>query len=250
MTILSNERPLEGRVALVTGASRGIGYASALGLAKAGAHVIATARTQGGLEALDDEIVKAMGANATLVPLDIKDGKGIDQLGRAIYDRWGRLDVLISAAGDLGLVTPVAHLEPGAWDRAVAVNMTANYRLIRSLDPLLRASEAGRAIFLTSGIAQRPHAFWGPYAATKAGLEALVRCYADEVAHTPVRCALLSPGPMRTRMRAAAFPGEDPEELIPPDAIIPLVVDLARADREPEADWISFPDWAVKAAVA
>ena len=241
---MSIDQPLEGRVALVTGASRGIGYASALGLAKVGAHVIATARTQGGLEALDDEVLAATGERATLVPLDIKDGKGIDQLGRAIYDRWGKLDILLSAAGDLGLVTPVAHLEPNTWDRAVAVNMTANFRLIRSMDPLLRAAEAGRAIFVTSGVVQNPHAFWGPYAATKAGLEALVRCYADEAAHTNVRCALLSPGPMRTRMRAAAFPGEDPDDLTPPEAIVPLVVDLARADRTPPTEVVSFTAWA------
>jgi NAD(P)-dependent dehydrogenase (short-subunit alcohol dehydrogenase family) len=240
---MQTDTPLQGRIALVTGASRGIGQAVALGLAKAGAHVIATARTQGGLEALDDEVLAATGERATLVPLDIKDGKGIDQLGRAIYDRWGKLDILFSCAGDLGLVTPVAHLEPNTWERAVAVNMTANYRLIRSMDPLLRAAEAGRAVFVTSGIAQNPHAFWGPYAATKAGLEALVRCYADEAMHTNVRCALLSPGPMRTRMRAAAFPGEDPDDLPPPEAIVPLAVDLVRADKTPPTEVVSFTAW-------
>jgi NAD(P)-dependent dehydrogenase (short-subunit alcohol dehydrogenase family) len=231
---------LTGRIALVTGASRGIGYACALGLAKAGAHVIAVARTQGGLEALDDEIFEATGEHATLVPMDIKDGAGIDQLGGVIYQRWGKLDILVSAAGDLGLISPVAHLEPATWDRAMAVNLTANYRLIRSLDPLLRTAEAGRAIFLTSGAAAEPRAFWGPYAVSKAGLEMLVGVYADETAHTEVRCALLNPGPMRTKMRAAAFPGEDPDELTPPEAIVPLVLDLARTDKSPPAGVVNF----------
>jgi NAD(P)-dependent dehydrogenase (short-subunit alcohol dehydrogenase family) len=229
-----------GRVALVTGASRGIGYACALGLAKAGAHVIAVARTQGGLEALDDEIFQAVGAHATLVPLDLKDGAGIDALGGQIFQRWGKLDILISAAGDLGLITPIAHLEPNTWDRVMAVNLTANYRLIRSLDPLLRKAEAGRAIFLTSGAAAEPRAFWGPYAVSKAALEMLVGTYADETAHTQVRCALLNPGPMRTKMRAIAFPGEDPESLPPPDAIVPLVLELARADKTPPAGVVQF----------
>jgi NAD(P)-dependent dehydrogenase (short-subunit alcohol dehydrogenase family) len=245
---MNSHKPLNGRIALVTGASRGIGHACALGLAKAGAHVIATARTQGGLEELDDEIVKVTGEHATLVPLDIKDGKGIDKLGGAIFERWGKLDILVSAAGDLGLITPVAHLEPNTWDRAVAVNLTANYRVIRSMDPLLRHAEAGRAVFITSGAAKKPRAFWGPYAVTKAGLEMLVGCYADEVAHTEVRCALLNPGPMRTKMRAAAFPGEDPEDLTPPEAIVPLVIDLTRADKTPPAGVVEFSAWAASAA--
>ena len=226
-------RPLEGRVALVTGASRGIGAAIALALANAGAHVVAMARTQGGLEALDDAIQAQTGAPATLVPGDVTDGDSLDRLGAALYARWGRLDVLISNAGDLGLITPVAHMDVKVWNRAVAVNMTANYRLIRSLDPLLRQAPAGRAVFLTSRAAREPHAFWGPYAATKAGLEALVAVYADEVAHTPIRCTLLDPGPLRTRMRAAAFPGEDPADLQPPEAVTPLVLDLLRTDRDP-----------------
>ena len=237
------KKPLEGRVALVTGASRGIGYACALGLATAGAHIIATARTQGGLEALDDEIRRATGQSATLVPMDIKEGDGVDQLGREIFERWARLDILISAAGDLGLVTPMAHLEPKTWERTVAVNLTANYRLIRSLDPLLRSSDAARAIFMTSELAAEPRAFFGPLAVTKAGLEMMVGVYADEVAHTAVRCALLNPGPMRTRMRAVAFPGEDPENVPPPEALSPLVLELARPDRTPPAGVVRFQDW-------
>jgi len=232
---MNSSKILDGRIALVTGASRGIGRAAALGLAEAGAHVIATARTQGGLEALDDEIFKATGAHATLVPLDIRNGDGIDQLGGQIFERWGKLDILVSAAGDLGQLTPTGHLEPRTFDRAVGVNLTANFRLIRSMEPLLRKSEAGRAIFLTTGLATAPRAFFTAYAASKAGLESLVKCWADEMAHTQVRATLLSPGAMRTRMRAAAFPGEDPMELPPPEAIVPSIIDLARTDREPPA---------------
>ncbi len=230
-----SERVLEGRIALVTGASRGIGRAAAVGLAKAGAHVIATARTQGGLEALDDEILAATGERATLVPMDIRNGDGIDQLGGQIFQRWGKLDVLVSAAGDLGVLTPTSHLEPRTFDRVVGVNLTANFRLIRSMEPLLRKSDAGRAIFLTTRIAQTPQAFFSAYAASKAGMEALVKAWADEMAHTSLRVTLLGPGPMRTRMRAAAFPGEDPEALPPPEAIVPTVVNLARGDKEPPA---------------
>ena len=235
-------RSLAGRIAVVTGASRGIGHAAALGLAEAGAHVIAVARTQGGLEALDDAIRERTGEGATLVPLDLTKPDGLDALGGLIFERWGRLDVLVSAAGELGVLTPVAHLEPRTWERAVAVNMTANYRLLRSFDPLLRRAEAGRVIVLTSAAASKRDAFWGAYAATKAGLEALVQVYADEVAHTPVRCALLDPGPMRTRMHAQAFPGLDPADLTPPEAIVPLMIELARADREPPRGVVHFTE--------
>lgn len=228
------------RIVLVTGASRGIGRACALAFARAGAHLVATARTQGGLEELDDEITAATGRTATLVPLDLKQGNDIDRLGAALHERWGRLDVLFANAGDLGLVTPVAHLDVSVWDRALAINLTANFRLIRSMDPLLRAASAGRAVFLTSGVAQAPRAFFGAYAASKAGLEALVRTYAEETEHTAVRCALLSPGPMRTRMRATAFPGEDEAALPPPEALTPLALELARADRVPPTGVVRF----------
>lgn len=229
-----------GRIAVVTGASRGIGRAAALALAQAGAHVIAVARTQGALEELDDAIRSATGSSATLVPLDLQKPDGLDALGAQIFERWGRLDVLVSAAGELGLITPLAQLEPRTWERAVAVNMTANYRLIRSFDPLLRRSDAGRAVFFTSGAAQKRDAFWGAYAASKAGLEALVEVYADEVAHTSIRCALLSPGPIRTRMRATAFPGEDPADVPAPEAVVPLILELTRGDREPPAGVVRF----------
>jgi NAD(P)-dependent dehydrogenase (short-subunit alcohol dehydrogenase family) len=230
---MSTDKTLAGKIALVTGASRGIGRAAALGLAEAGAHVIATARTQGGLEALDDAIFQTTGEHATLVPMDIRNGDGVDQLGGQIFQRWGRLDILVSAAGDLGSLMPTGHLEPRAFERVVGVNLTANFRLMRSMEPLLRQAEAGRAIFLTSGIAREPRAFWSAYGASKAGLEALVRTWADELEHTAVRTTLLSPGPMRTRMRATAFPGEDVETLPPPEAIIPTVVELARGDKQP-----------------
>ncbi len=230
----TEDKPLAGLTAVVTGASRGIGRACALGLAQAGAHVICVARTQGALEELDDEITKATGEAATLVPADIKDGKAIDRLGAAIYERWGKLDTLVHAAGDLGQMTPVAHLEPNTWDRVMAVNATAAYRLIRSFDPLFRRAPAARPIFITSGVARRPRALWGAYAASKAALEAVVRVYADEMENTPVRPVILDPGVMRTRMRATAFPGEDATQWPLPEAIIPTVVNLARPDREPE----------------
>lgn len=232
---MTDQTPLAGRIALVTGSSRGIGRAAALGLAQAGAHVIATARTQGGLEALDDAIFAATGEHATLVPMDLRNGDGIDQLGRQLFDRWGRLDILVASAGELGVLTPVGHLEPRTFERAVGVNLTANFRLMRSMEPLLRASDAGRGIFLTTGLAQEPRAFFGAYAASKAGLEALVSCWADELEHTQVRVTLLSPGPMQTRMRAAAFPGEDPTQHPGPEAIAPTIVELARPDRTPPA---------------
>jgi NAD(P)-dependent dehydrogenase (short-subunit alcohol dehydrogenase family) len=218
---------LSGRTALVTGASRGIGRAAALTLAEAGAHVIAVARTAGGLEELDDAI-KAKGGAATLVPLDLKDYAGIDRLGAAIYERWGRLDMLFANAGILGTITPLAHLEPKVWDEAMAVNVTANWRLIRSLDPLLRASEAGRAVFVTAGAAWSAHAYWGPYAVSKAALDMLVRTYAAETRSTSrVRVNLFNPGPIRTRMRALAMPGEDPLTLERPEAVAREIVALS-----------------------
>jgi NAD(P)-dependent dehydrogenase (short-subunit alcohol dehydrogenase family) len=228
---------------LVTGATRGIGRAIALGLARAGAHVIALGRTQGALEALDDEIRAAAGERATLVPLDLEDGDGVDRLGASLYERWGRLDILVGAAGLLGLTTPVAHLDPKVWERVIAVNLTANYRLLRSMDHLLRQAEAARVVMLTSGAAQRPRAFWGAYAASKAGLEALAAVYADEVDNTAIRVAVVNPGPMRTRMRAQAFPGEDPMSLPAPEEIVPLILDVVGPQSSPAPGVISFPAW-------
>jgi NAD(P)-dependent dehydrogenase (short-subunit alcohol dehydrogenase family) len=236
--------PLADKIALVTGASRGIGRASAVALAQAGAHVIAVARTQGALEELDDDILKATGESATLVPLDLLEGDGIDHLGLALHNRFGRLDILVHAAAILGSLTPVSHLEPKHWDRVVAANLTAGYRLIRSMEPLLKAAPAGRAIFLTSGVATNPRAFWGAYAATKAGLEALVRAWADENEHTSLRAVILDPGKMRTRMRAEAFPGEDPETLPDPADIAPLVLELCQGDRGLPKETVRFREWA------
>ena len=236
--------PLTDKIALVTGASRGIGRAAALALAKAGAQVVAVARTQGGLEDLDDEIRAATGRSATLVPLDIADGDALDQLGFAVHQRFARVDVLVHAAGILGPLTPVAHIEPAHWDKVMAVNLTATYRLIRATEPLLRAAPAGRGIFLTSSRAHRPKAFWGPYGATKAGFENLVRTWADELESTSVRAVLLEPGAMRTRMRAEAMPGEDPEILPDPAEIGPLVVELAtRTDLGLPRANVVFADW-------
>jgi NAD(P)-dependent dehydrogenase (short-subunit alcohol dehydrogenase family) len=218
--------PLHNRIAVVTGASRGIGRAAALALARAGAHVVALARTQGALEEVDDEI-RALGGAATLVPVDLTDYEAIDRLGAALHERWGRLDVLIGNAGILGEVTPLTHVDPKVWDTVMAVNVTANWRLIRSLDPLLRASDAGRAIFVTSGAAHHCKAYWGPYSVSKAALQALVRTYAAETASTAVRAMLVNPGPLRTRMRAAAMPGEDPMTLRTPDDLAPHFVHLA-----------------------
>lgn len=218
--------PLAGRAALVTGATRGIGRAAALALGGAGAHVIAVGRTQGALEELDDAILALGGERATLVPMDLTDGGGIDQLGFAIHQRHGKLDILVHAAAMLGGLRPVAHIPPALWDKIVATNLTCVFRLIRSLEPLLRASDAARAVFLTSGRAQRPKAFWGSYAATKSALEALVRCWADEVETSAIRAVLLDPDVMRTKMRAEAYPGEDKDLLTDPGEIGPMIVEL------------------------
>lgn len=216
---------LEGRVALVTGASRGIGRAAAKALAAEGAHVIAVARTVGGLEELDDEIQKA-GGSATLVPLDLKDFPAIDRLGAAIFERWGRLDALLANAGVLGVLGPLGHIEPKTFQEALDVNVTANYRLIRSLDPLLRRSDAGRAVFVSSGAAIKHTAFWGVYGATKAAMESLAFTYAAECASTNVKVSVFSPGPTRTAMRAKAMPGEDPETLKAAEDVAPALVKL------------------------
>jgi len=218
--------PLGGRIALVTGASRGIGYHAAKAFAAAGAHVIALARTTGGLEELDDEISSA-GGSATLVPLDLTDYEGIDRLGGAIYERWGKLDVFFANAGILGSLSPLGHVQPKEWDQVFAVNVTANWRLIRSLDPLLRASDGGRVIVMSSGAAHNCQPFWGPYSASKAAVEALARTYAGEVANTPVRVVVVHPGPTRTAMRAKAMPGEDPASLPHPAELAPHLVEMA-----------------------
>lgn len=218
-------RSLSEKVVLVTGASRGIGYFAAREAARRGAHVVAVARTVGGLEELDDEI-QAGGGAATLVPLDLTDYEAIDRLGQAIFDRWGRLDGLVANAAALGALTPVAHLDPRTVDKTFALNVTANYRLIRSLDLPLRKSEAGRAVFVSSAASQSARAYWGLYASTKAALEALVKSYAAELAPTSVRANVFWPGQVRTAMRKQAMPGEDPETLPHPAEIAPALIDM------------------------
>jgi len=217
---------LTGRVALITGASRGIGAAVAVRFAAEGAHVILMARTVGGLEEVDDA-VRAAGGTATLVPQDLRRLDELERLGPVLLERFGRLDVLVANAGILGGLTPVAHMDPTKWDEVMAVNVAVNHRLIRTLDPLLRASDAGRAIFVTSGAGATPRAFWGAYAVSKAALDMMVRIWAEEVRQTSLRVNLLSPGAIRTKMRAEAFPGERPDTLPPPEEITEAFVALA-----------------------
>lgn len=217
---------LEGRVALVTGASRGIGYFTALELAKAGAHVIACARTVGGLEELDDAI-KAVGGSATLVPFDLADMEAIDRLGGSIFERWGKLDILVANAGVLGVISPIGHIEAKVFERVMNINVNATWRLIRSVDPLLTRSDAGRAVIMSSGAAHKCRPFWSAYSASKAAVEALARTWAGETQSTPLRITSVDPGATRTAMRAQAVPGEDPMSLPHPSevakAILPLV---------------------------
>ncbi|MDA0663440.1 MAG: SDR family NAD(P)-dependent oxidoreductase [Proteobacteria bacterium] len=221
---------LEGRIALITGASRGIGAAVAKRFAAEGAHLILTARTVGGLEEVDDAIRAAGGGSATLVPADLLQMDQIDQMGAAIHQRFGKLDILVGNAATLGILSPVAHVKPDVWEEAFALNVTVNYRLIRSFDPLLRLSDAGRAIFVSSGAAHTAKPYWGPYSASKAALESLVRTYAGEIATTSACANIISPGAVRTSMRAQAFPGEDPQTLAQPDSITDAFVELASAE--------------------
>lgn len=237
----------EGRVALVTGASRGIGYQLAKQLAARGAHVIAIARTVGGLEDLDDEIQSA-GGQATLVPVDLTDHDALDRLGAAIYERWKKLDVFIGNAGMLGILSPLGHISPKDFEKVMSVNVTANWRLIRSLDPLLRQSDAGRALFLTSVQASTCPAFWGLQSISKAGVEAMARTWASESLKTSMKINLADPGPVRTGLRAKAMPGEPPENLPHPRDIAPELVELVKTDVHETGklydrvsrEWVSF----------
>ena len=219
------QKPLASRIALVTGASRGIGRATALALAKSGAHVVAIARTVGGLEELDDEI-KAAGGSATLVPLDLKDSDGIARLGAALNERYGKLDVLVANAAILGPLSPLSHVDPKAWDDVIALNITANWHLLRCMEPLLVQSESGRAVLVTSSAAWKATAYWGPQAISKAALDTMARTWAAETASTRLRVNLFDPGPIRTRMRATAFPGEDPATLKTPEEAAEKIVEL------------------------
>lgn len=235
------EQVLKGRIALVTGASRGIGRETARAFAKAGAHVIALARTQGGLEELDDEI-KALGGTATLVPLDLTDFDALDRLGLSIHERWGKLDILVGNGAMLGTIGPLNHIDPKVFERVMAVNVTANYRLIRSLDPLLRAAGAGRAIFISSAAGSNAHAYWGLYGATKAALDMMCRDWAEELRNiTDIKVMLVNPGRTRTKMRAEAAPGEDPLSLPTPDEITPYLIQMASPDWQETGRIFDFP---------
>ncbi|RYE57648.1 MAG: SDR family NAD(P)-dependent oxidoreductase [Rhizobiaceae bacterium] len=226
---MTDNTELTGKVVLVTGASRGIGYAAAVEAARRGAHVIAVARTVGGLEELDDAI-QEVGGSSTLVPFDLRDGDAIDRLGAAIFERWGHLDGLVANAGLLGTLSTVPHLKPDEFDKVFAINVTANYRLLRSLDLLLRQSAAGRAVFVSSSSARSARPFWGLYAASKAALDAMVKSYAGEMSTTNVKTNVFYPGAVRTAMRAKAMPGEDPATLPQPSNIAPKLVDLLSAN--------------------
>ena len=238
---MTSELDLSGRVALVTGASRGIGYFIARELAAAGAHVIAVARTVGGLEELDDE-VKQAGGQTTLVPLDLADMAGIDRLGGAIHERWGKLDVMVANAGVLGVLGPIGHIEAKVFDKVMLLNVNAVWRLMRTTDPLLRLSDAGRAILMSSGAAHSARAFWGPYAASKAALEALARSWADETKNTALRVNSVNPGATRTAMRAQAMPGEDPMTLPHPSEVAKKIVALASPDLTESGAILDVPE--------
>lgn len=235
------DKSLEGRVALVTGASRGIGHAVALDLAAKGAHVIATARTQGALEELDDAIREA-GGQATLVPLDLQQPDGIEKLAGIVKDRWQKLDILVANAGVLGELTPASHVSAKTWNTVFGVNVIAPARLIRAFEPLLMASDAGRAVFVTSGAAKNRKPYWAPYASSKAALDALVESWAKEHMSSALRINLFNPGPTRTAMRAKAFPGEDPETLPAPAQVAPAISALCLPTSKRHCEWVSFPD--------
>ena len=236
---MNTNKIFSGRVVLVTGASRGIGRAAALGLAREGAHVVAVARTVGGLEELDDDIKEA-GGTATLVPLDLKDFAGIDRMAAAIHQRWARLDGLFGNAGILGALTPLVHLEPKVWDELMAINVTANWRLLRAFDALLRQSDAGRVLMVSSAVARLNRPYWGGYAISKAALEMLTFTYAAECNGTNVKANALNPGPTRTHMRAEAMPGEDPMTLPAPEELVPLILDMLSPNCAKNGELVTF----------
>jgi NAD(P)-dependent dehydrogenase (short-subunit alcohol dehydrogenase family) len=239
-------KPLTGRVALVTGASRGIGRAAALAFAEAGAHVVALARTTGALEELDDAI-QAAGGSATLVPADLADAAAIERLGPALLQRWGKLDILLANAGILGPLAPLTHASPKEWAQVFDINVSANWRLLKSVEPALQASDAGRVILMSSGAAHKCLAYWGPYSISKAAVEAMARTYANETLKTPIRVMLVNPGPLRTRMRAQAMPGEDPQTLKTPEELAPHLVEIASPGWNETGKIFDFPQGKVLA---
>ena len=231
---------LEGRVAVITGASRGIGRAVAKRFAEEGAHIIAIARTTGALEELDDEI-QAAGGHATLVPLDMEDLDAIDRLGQAINDRWGKLDILVGNAALLGTLAPIAQIEAKEWDQLIKVNLTANWRLVQSLDPLLQKSDAARCVFVTSSVGHEPRAYWGSYAVSKAGLEMMAGIYAQETEKTNIRVNMINPGGTRTNMRAKAMPGEDPQTVKSPEDVTEYFLELCEPACVKHGELVELP---------
>ncbi|ODA68406.1 putative oxidoreductase YciK [Methyloligella halotolerans] len=226
MADIQNHQRLKDRIALVTGASRGIGRAVAEAYGAEGAHVLLLARKQESLEPVDDTI-RAQGGTASIIPLDLGSNKRVDGLGPALYERFGRLDILVANAGVLGGLSPLAHTTDPDWERTIAINLNANWRLIRTLDPLLKRSDAGRCIFVTSGLAQSARAYWAPYSVSKVAVEALAVTYANETAETPIKVNILDPGTVATDMRAEAYPGEDPATLKTPESVAESFVKLA-----------------------
>ena len=239
---MSAEQRLSGKIALVTGASRGLGRATSLALARDGAHVIICGRTTGALEELDDEIAK-LGGSATILALDLRNGDKLDQLGPSLYQRWQHLDIFVANAAILGPLSPLPHVTADSWDSVIDTNLTANWRLVRTLDPLLRKAEAARVVFVTSRAAHGKNAYWGPYAVAKAGLEALASTYAAECETTPVRVTTLDPGGIRTGMRSKAFPGEDPMTLPAPDDVAPLIIELCLPSSDLNGTVVRYRDW-------
>ncbi|MFZ8950717.1 MAG: SDR family NAD(P)-dependent oxidoreductase [Alphaproteobacteria bacterium] len=223
---MTEQKPLTGLVALVAGASRGLGAATAEALANSGAEVLLVARTQGALEEIHDKI-SAAGGKAVIAPVDLLDGEAQDRLAIGVAERYGRLDILVQTAAILGQLSPISHFTPELFERIIASNLTANWRLIRNFEALLQQSNSGRAIITTCGIAEKGEPFWAPYAASKSALQAMVACWAREVEHTKLRVNLIDPGVMRTGLRAEAFPGEDPSQLQLPAAVAPLIINLA-----------------------
>lgn len=233
---------LSGKVALITGASRGIGLAVAEVFAKAGAKIILLSKNQHTLEKIDDQF-KSQGFNPTLLPFDLEKGDQIDALTQAIYDRFGKLDILVGNAAVLGTLTPLTHIEIGEWDKVLKINLTANWRIIRALDPLLRLSSAGRAIFLTSSVANQVRPYWGTYAISKAALEMMVKIYAAETSMTKIRVNLVNPGPTKTDMRKSAFPGENSQLLKTPKDIAPAFLALVEENCKTHGELIDLSNY-------
>jgi NAD(P)-dependent dehydrogenase (short-subunit alcohol dehydrogenase family) len=224
-----NRPRLQDRIALITGASRGIGRAVAGAFAREGAQVLLLARSIPELQLADDAI-RHLGGKASLIPLDLADGGAVDALGPTLYERFGRLDALVANAAMLGGLSPLSHIVSSTWERVLAVNLTANWRLVRTLDPLLRRSEAGRVIFVTSGVARSAKSYWAPYSVSKAALECLAMTYANETVNTTIKVNILDPGAVATAMRAEAYPGEDAKTLPNPDEVAARFVELATSE--------------------